>query len=56
MIRKHATTLLHSIFFNVVFLLEFVIKVIALGFFWGKGSYLRDAWNKCVPIMTLLHC
>lgn len=31
--------------FTVLFTLECVIKVIAMGFVLDKGSYLRDAWN-----------
>jgi hypothetical protein len=35
-----------EIVFLLIFLIEFVIKVIALGFFFnGKKSYLRSAWN-----------
>ena len=33
-------------FFNIVFLLECVFKVLALGFVMDEGSYLRDNWNK----------
>ncbi len=32
-------------FFIVAFSVEFVIRVIAWGFIWGKGTYLRNAWN-----------
>lgn len=31
--------------FTVFFTLEFVLKVIAQGFFLGRGSYLTDSWN-----------
>ena len=31
--------------FSVIFIIECVCKVIAMGFFWKKNSYLRDAWN-----------
>lgn len=31
--------------FTAFFTLEFVIKVIAQGFYLGRGSYLRDSWN-----------
>jgi len=31
---------------NVIFILEFVIKTIALGFVFGEGSYLQNNWNK----------
>lgn len=31
---------------SVLFIIECVIKIIALGFFWeGKGCYLHDPWN-----------
>ena len=32
--------------FNYLFILEFVLKVIALGFAMDEGSYLRDSWNR----------
>jgi hypothetical protein len=31
--------------FTVVFTIECMIKVIGMGFVWGRGAYLRDAWN-----------
>ena len=31
--------------FNIVFLTEFGLKVIGMGFFLEPGSYLRDGWN-----------
>jgi hypothetical protein len=31
--------------FIAVFSIECVIKVIAMGFVWGKDSYLRDPWK-----------
>jgi len=34
-----------EIVFNVIFTMEFVIKVIAMGFWMDPGSYLRDYWN-----------
>ena len=36
---------LFDIAFSVIFLIECVCKVIAMGFFWHRNSYLRDAWN-----------
>ena len=42
----------HRTFFNVIFVTEMCIKVVALGFFWGKGSYLQDNWNKCAAAAT----
>ena len=35
-----------DLFFNIVFLIECFVKVIALGFVMDEGSYLRDNWNK----------
>ena len=31
--------------FSIIFLIECVCKVIAMGFIWHKNSYLRDYWN-----------
>ncbi len=31
--------------FTVIFFIEFLIKVIAMGFVMSKNSYLRDSWN-----------
>lgn len=31
--------------FSLVFTLEAIIKIIALGFVFGKNTYLRDPWN-----------
>ena len=39
--------------FNVIFLLEAVIKIIALGFVSDESSYLRDNWNKMDAIIVL---
>ena len=33
------------IIFSLVFTLESIIKIIALGFIFGKNTYLRDPWN-----------
>jgi hypothetical protein len=35
-----------DIVFTVLFTIEMVIKVIAMGFVWQKNSYFRDSWNK----------
>jgi len=32
--------------FNYLFILECVLKIIALGFAMDEGSYMRDGWNK----------
>ena len=34
--------------FNIIFLLEAVFKVTAMGFALDEGSYLRDNWNKMI--------
>lgn len=31
--------------FSSLYLMEFVLKVCAMGFILNKGSYLRDSWN-----------
>mmetsp|Transcript_15885 Transcript_15885/g.11209 ORF Transcript_15885/g.11209 Transcript_15885/m.11209 type:complete len:144 (+) Transcript_15885:399-830(+) len=31
--------------FTCIFLMEFIIKVVSMGFFVHKNSYLRDLWN-----------
>jgi hypothetical protein len=31
--------------FNFIFLLEMLIKIIALGLTMDEGSYLRESWN-----------
>lgn len=33
--------------FNAIFAAEMLIKIVALGFFVGKGTYLHDRWNMC---------
>ena len=40
-------------FFNVVFMLEAVVKICALGFVMDEGSYLRDNWNKIDIIIVI---
>ena len=39
--------------FNTLFLLEALIKIIALGFVMDEGSYLRDNWNKIDIIIVI---
>ena len=31
--------------FNIVFFIECVVKVIALGFIFGENAYLKESWN-----------
>ena len=40
-------------FFNVIFLIEALIKIVALGFALDEGSYLTDHWNKIDIIIVL---
>lgn len=42
--RNKVPTLVAPVF-TALFTLEFVLKVVAMGFFLDKGSYLRDPWN-----------
>lgn len=35
-----------EIFFLVIYFIEVVLKIIFKGFFFGKGVYLKDNWNK----------
>ena len=39
--------------FNIIFLLEAIMKIIALGFVFDDSSYLRDNWNKMDAIIVL---
>ncbi|CAD7968727.1 unnamed protein product, partial [Amoebophrya sp. A120] len=31
--------------FLLIFVIEFLMKIVAYGFFYGKNTYLRDGWN-----------
>ena len=42
-----------DLIFNIIFLLEAVIKMIALGLAFDEGSYLRDNWNKMDAIIVI---
>ena len=37
--------------FNIIFIFEALIKIIARGFAFDEGSYLRDNWNKIAIIV-----
>ena len=39
--------------FNLIFLFEAVIKIIAMGFAFDEGSYLRDNWNKMDALIVI---
>ena len=43
-----------DLFFNVVFLFEMIIKIIALGFIMDEGTYVRDNWNKIDLIIVVV--
>ena len=30
---------------SIIFILEFVLKVIVMGFYFGERTYLKDEWN-----------
>jgi voltage-dependent calcium channel T type alpha-1I len=30
---------------SIIFIIECVIKVIVMGFYWGNETYLKDSWN-----------
>lgn len=39
---------------NILFLIEMLIKIIALGFMMDEGSYIRESWNQldCFIVFT----
>lgn len=43
-----------EIFFFIVFVLEFILKITAYGFVLGKNTYLRDSWNQLDFIVLVL--
>ena len=42
-----------DVFFNLIFLLEAIIKICALGFALDEGSYLSDNWNKLDIVIVI---
>jgi hypothetical protein len=42
-----------DVFFNIVFIFEAAIKIVAMGFITPKNSYLRDSWNVLDFIIVL---
>lgn len=38
---------------SIIFVIEFVIRVIVMGFYWGERTYLRDPWNILDGIIVL---
>ena len=43
-----------DIFMNMMFLVEMLVKIVALGLFMDEGSYLRESWNQldCFIVLT----
>ena len=41
--QKTINFLLETI--SIIFVVEFVIKTVVMGFYWGERTYLRDPWN-----------
>ena len=41
--KKTINFLLETI--SIIFVLEFAIKVIVMGFYWGERTYMKDPWN-----------
>lgn len=41
--KKTINFLLETI--SIIFVVEFVIRVIVMGYYWGERTYLRDPWN-----------
>ena len=44
---------LADVFFNVIFLLECLAKIFALGFVLDEGSYLTDNWNRMDLVVVI---
>ena len=42
-----------DLIFNLIFLIEASFKIIALGFAFDEGSYLRDNWNKIDGLIVI---
>ena len=42
-------------FFSVIFTIEFILKIISMGFVLEKGTYLRDGWNQ-IDLIVVLSC
>ena len=39
--------------FNIIFLIEAIIKIIAMGLVFDEGTYLRDNWNKIDALIVI---
>ena len=48
--KKTDTIIIYSknidLFFNIIFILEMILKLIAHGFIMDQYSYLRETWNQ----------
>ncbi|XP_064818471.1 voltage-dependent T-type calcium channel subunit alpha-1H-like isoform X4 [Oncorhynchus masou masou] len=40
--------------FTIIFLAEMTVKIVALGFCWGKQSYLKSSWNVLDGILVFV--
>lgn len=45
-----------SAVFALIFIAEFMLKVIAMGFFLHKKSYMRDVWNIIDFLIVMISC
>jgi len=41
---------------TIIFIIEFMLKVISMGFFRDKNSYLRDTWNRIDFVVVFFGC
>ena len=41
--------------FNIIFLIEAIIKIIAMGLVFDEGIYLRDNWNKIDALIVICY-
>ena len=53
---RNRVTLESELVFTILFTIECFMKITAMGFVWGKGSYLRDAWNVLDFVVVMGGC
>jgi hypothetical protein len=53
---RNRITLQSELFFTVVFAIECIMKILAMGFVTDHGSYLRDPWNVLDFIVVMGGC
>lgn len=53
---RNAILEMAELFFVCIFVMEFIMKVIANGFIKGDQAYLKDNWNKLDFIVVALRC